>query len=1021
MKKNNIMKIIMPIIFIVIFVMSSFTTASLKGTTVPDLDKVITTSAIYDSNYYVEGIDLYPLRGKAVGVNTAMIGGETELPFDLTTYSNLQAFTLIAANQRAWQLYSMRRFWDVPDGVAMMLVFRQQTADKSVEEGKEIKAMMEEIYGVRLNLIYGQWLSEGSITQLVYYGNFVGTSDISDFIGNFTTYTPNDGFGAGITYDLLNDAPVKSMAISVIQGRFPFLGSLTPDWIPVLECSWIDPDGLNRVDSIIDMNLIDIMPDLGTVSGASYSNASFVTMELPYIVDILEIDPPTDNMYPHLNRKFEWVLEFNVNFLNLNISREYADIHVKYDLNLTNLQNFPQVIGEMSLKNTLPITGGEDIQYSFTWENVGNEDAYNISLAYGEFGNEMINGLNLPVLNPDLAFNQLQVMYYNMTSGLFTSTPLLPGPDVISLQGWFFDANTSDWFYNNQIIPDADFDLIFELIYEEETFLELDQGDFDLVNYTNVWTLEATIDSLAPGENVTKEFTIKNIPTGSYTFYNEPVETAPGTYLMTPNITIDWEEYITIFLRIFGSTLHIPEDQVRLTNLFPEPVTGSSFYYEDATEKQYMGITNGLIYQVYDNEAVVIGKLSLVPNELGNKVYRFDDTVNYTLELTNIGDSDAIDINYVLWHAFVSDTHEVQYFHPIIGTNGTYPVIHPGETVQINLTSSARTSIGIHPVFAVFGYTSDEPEIDPRDDPANIPARLMEELLKAFENNTGLLLLALYNAYNEPIFSTVEHSTVFSSMDFGIVIPPLNKEGRLEPTYPTPEVEVVTELIYDGNLSQGDEIVLRSSVTNVGDEPTNIIFIQRIPSELTPLDDTLSVTIEGIPYYDYDDAWLPPTILNMGVGVVCDTVNGPRDYEGFELGVNETVVVEVTLRVNTRNAADVFIPPTEIRYRSEFDMAETNGINEDVDTPETDTASLGQEMISSTSADLIDKTFNSNAITLPTDGASTNSWGAYANSLSLVLEGLAGFNINFIYIGVGLIAVTGVAVLIYFRANGKKH
>ncbi|MHA1442652.1 MAG: hypothetical protein ACTSPK_12450, partial [Candidatus Heimdallarchaeota archaeon] len=849
-----------------------------------------------------------------------------------------------------------------------------------------------------------------------------GTNDISDFVGNFTSYTSNDGFGAGITYDLLNDAPVKSMSVSVIHGRFPFIGSPTLDWIPVLECSWIDPDGLDRIGTVLDMNLINIMPDLGTISGASYSNASFVTMELPYIVDVLEIDPPTDNMYPHLNRRFEWVLEFNVDVLPYTISRDYADIHVKYDLNLTNLAHFPQVLGEMSVTNTFPITGGEDITYSFTWENVGNEDAYNVSLAYGGFDNETVDGLKLPVVKDNLIFNQTHSMFFNTASEFFTATPMTPGPDVIELEGWFWDNDTMDWYYNDQVVPGADFDTIFEFIYEEETFLYLDQGDFDVVqDGDGNWVLETTIDRLNVSDTVTKEFSIKNIPTGNTTFYNEPVEISPGVYQMTPNTTVDWEEYITVLLRIFGSTLHIPEDQQTITNLFPEPVSGSSFYYEDIHDKEYMGFTNGMVYQVYDNEAVVVGKLTLDPNAFGDKVYRFDEQVNYTLELTNIGDTDAIDINYHLWHAFVTDTHDIEYVRPIPETNGALPLLQQGETVLINITSTARTRIGLHPVFAIFNYTSDEPEIDPRDNPANIPPVLQQILLEAFENNPILMLIALTDAYNEPIFSTIDHPAVFSSMDFGIVLPPLGKEGLLEPSYPTPEVEVVTELIYDGTLSLGDEIVLRCSVTNVGDEPTNIIFIQRIPSTLTPLEQTLSVTVEGVPYTDFDVAWAPRTMFSMGVGIVADTISSIRDANGIPLGVNETIVLEVTLRVNTRQTAAVFIPPTEIRYRSEFDMAETNGINEEVDVPEEEAAATSQAMMSSASANLVDKSINTDASTIPTDTASTNSWGAYANSLSLVIEGIAGLNINFIYIGVGLIAVTGVAVLIYFRANGKKH
>jgi hypothetical protein len=968
--KNNKLKIILPIFFIAIFVMSSLTTANLKGTTVPISDNVITTSQTYDSDLYVEGIDLYPLRGQAIGINTAMVGGEVELPFDLTTYSNLAVFNLIAANQRAWQLYSMRRFWDVPDGVAMMLVFRQQSASNSIAHANEIKDMVQTAYGIRLHLVYGQYQSVGEVTQLIYLGDFVGTNDLSDFIGNFTSYTSSDGFGAGITYDLLNDAPVKSMSIGVIHGRFPFIGSPTSDWIPVLECSWIDPDGLSRSGSIVDMNLTTIMPNLGSIQGASYSNASFVTMELPYIVDVLEIDPPTDNMYPHLRRRFEWVVKMDIALLNISIDHIYSDIHVKYDFNLTNLLSYPEVIGEMTIASDLPIMEGDDLIYNFTFENVGKEPAYNIEVVYGEFGRNDTLGVQLPYAKSDLTFDKDKNMYYNNITGLLSETFAL-GPEIITIHGWFYNTTLGDWVGNNQYFSGGD--ELYNLVVENETYLNLNPMDFTPFDLDeDTVGLNATIPVLNPGENITLSFAIENFPSDTDIIY-APIPIGDSNIYILNMTIID-------YLQILGSTLHIPEDQQTWTHLFLEPVIGTSFVYEDVGGIEYMGVTNGLVIQLYDDEAILVGKVTL-----DKDVYRFGENATFTLEITNVGDANATNVNYAFGHAFVTDQFDLSYVELIPGSEGTIPLIQTGETVVVQHEQRVITNIGLHPVFAILNYTSDE-TADPDYD----------------------------------IFSTVGHAAVASSMDFGIVIPPLDKEGRLEPTYPTPEVEVVTELLYDGNLTQGDEIVLRCNVTNVGDEPTNIIFRQRIPDTLTPLEETLSVTVEGVPYTGFDVAWAPRTMFSMGVGIVADTIRSPRDADGIPLGVNETIVVEITLRVNTRQAADVFIPPTEIRYRSEFDMVETNGINEDVGVPE-EAADISQAIMSGLSSNLVDKTINTDATSIPTDTATTNSWGAYANSLSLVIEGIANLNISFIYIGVGLIAVTGVAVLIYFRANGKKH
>ncbi|NHJ03979.1 MAG: hypothetical protein EAX90_04095 [Candidatus Heimdallarchaeota archaeon] len=978
---------------------NSISTAQLKATTLEDA--VLITNEIYDADNYIEGIEIYPLKDTSVGMNAGFVGGSVDLPFNVKTYSNLQGLSLIVSNQRLWRHYSQRRFWDVADGATLVLIFRGQALSDAVDDGTAIKEMIETAYGFNLALVVADWNNLEQKTVLIYQGS-VAVDTFDDFTETFEGYVSDEGFGEGITTTLLAEAPIKAMAIGIIHGRMQDISS-TIEWIPVLDVAWINPNGLVKDGTIIDMNLTNIMPDLTQIHGADDSFASVITMKLPYIVDVLEIDPPTDNMYAHLKGIFEWVVKFDIPIFG--VDRTYSDIYVSFDLNLTNLRHFPQVIGEMTLNSSLPFNGGQDIEYKFTFENVGDETAYDLSLAYGEFKRADLNGTILPVQNPELEYNAGKIMWYNGSDGLVSSV-MLTGPEVITIEGWFQNLTDLTWLGDGEYHPGANFDTLLELAYVNETFLELDYGDFAENNLTEdgeLFSLETNITSLASGENITKSFAVRNLPSGTFNLYDGK-QITDTHYELYINTTIDWEVYITHLFRLFGSTLHIPEDQKTLTNWFPQDVIGSAFVYYDENGKEFMGITNGLVIQVYDDEAVLVGKVSL-----DKDVYRFGEDTTFTLELENIGNANATDIDYQFYHAFVTDDLKLGYIQEIPGSNNTIDLIEPGQTVTRQFTVSATTNVGLHPVFAVFGYTSDEPGEDPRDDPNNLPDIIRE--------NTPAILEAV--AYANPIFNTTVHKRVISSMDFGLVLPPVNKEGTTRPIYPTPEVDIITEIIgLTNETTIGDEITLRTTITNIGDEDTNIIYIQRFPKDqLIPSSDQndINITIEGVQITDFEAVLDRAPEYGMAIGYIAQDINQQGAF-GIPLAVNETMIIEVVLEVT--GSGDVFIPPTEVRYRSEYNMTEARPPREESGEEVIPSSLKASNVISTLPGESLE--FNTEP---PTTGGdvSTNSWGSYSDSLSIVIEELGGLGLKFIYIGVGLLAVTGVAVLIYFRANGKKH
>ncbi|MFW9922547.1 MAG: hypothetical protein ACFFDW_04570, partial [Candidatus Thorarchaeota archaeon] len=821
------------------------------------------------------------------------------------------------------------------------------------------------------------------------------------------TYVSDEGFGAGITESTLVDAPLKAVGFGLGRARgLEFLGFT--GMVPLVHAAWVDPTGLTKTDTIIDMNLTNIMPSFSSISGHDDSTLSIITMKLPYIVDVLAIDPPTNNSYAHLKGNFEWVVK--VDFGIIQSEKIYDDIYVSYNLNISELRHYPQIQGELSLNSSLPLMGGSDIEYVFEWENVGDETAYDISLQYGGFNSETIEGMTFPINNPELTFYDAQTMYYDADAEMLYDYN--PGAgNIFTIEGWFYNETAFDWLYNGESVLGEDLTNLNEYAYLNDTFLQLDPGDFSLIQLEDdSWTLESEISELASGENASKSFTIKNLPTGSWTIYNYTLN--ESTKIIDAYIvdTVNWDELIIFYLRMLGSSLHIPEDQVTYTNWFPTAVEGAPYYYFDENGKQFAGITNGLVIQLYDNEAVLVGKTTL-----DKDVYRFDEPVTMSLELTNIGDANATNVTFDFFHAFVNEQYELQYVDLIEGSHGVVPLIKPGETYIANYTTTATTNVGLHPVYAVFGYTSEENEIDSRDDPANIPDIIIETLIA--ESPGALLLIPA--AYNNPIFNTTRHSRVVSSMDFGMVLPPLNKEGTTRPIYPTPEVEVSSEILGLTNETRiGDTIILRTIITNVGDEATNIIYSQWLPtSQVMPsanLED-YNITVNGIQITEFTAGFINNPRFGYGVGVIAQTVVGIRGVLGIPLGVNETMIIEAPLIV--KGTGEVFIPPAEIRYNSRYNMTSTISIEDE----RSEDASTTIEAQTSKLAKIVFGTSFTIEEVPSAPITETNSWGSYSESLTLVIQSILGLNYSYIYIGVGLIAVTGVAVLIYFRGNGKKH
>ena len=162
--------------------------------------------------------------------------------------------------------------------------------------------------------------------------------------------------------------------------------------------------------------------------------------------------------------------------------------------------------------------------------------------------------------------------------------------------------------------------------------------------------------------------------------------------------------------------------------------------------------------------------------------------------------------------------------------------------------------------------------------------------------------------------------------------------------------------------------------------------------------------------------------IGMPFAVLAEDVNWRRsDVYGVPLAVDETLVVEFNVEVNT--GGEFYLPPAEVRFRSEHELPETNAINEEGNSaPISDESTAIDNFATACGIEnILESSILADDLPIDPGQSSTNSWGSYSDSLSLLFQQLGGINMNFIYIGIGVIAVTGVAVLIYFTANGKRR
>ncbi|MHA2307118.1 MAG: hypothetical protein ACXACU_17195, partial [Candidatus Hodarchaeales archaeon] len=742
----------------------------------------------------------------------------------------------------------------------------------------------------------------------------------SDFIiDEFYDVFGTGGYTNFITNDVIANAPVSVVATGL--ARSPAHPTGSDPWAPLALAAFIQDDGISiDYNDVHNMSISSAFDFTGTIRPNPNSLYSKIEFKLPYVANIYDSYPATDNLYPELTQKFEWTLKAGEY-----IDKTHEDIYVTYDMSVEELKTFPQITAEVEVNaSNLLSSTDPNLNYTIELTNTGDETAHNVAFAW-DLGDDP-KSHEIAVFNSDeFYFNPSIKKFYNHTSGLLVDNFALsefqhqPGQYLNISQeitGWFMHKENdsvvqviTNWNATAGI-HSLDLKSVYEVVYINKSFMNFKHSS-NLIEITlenGNFALYGTIDELDIGSSSSFWWAVDDLPADDDTYLvlaqnltNEGEGgdwiTIDGTnYFLMQNITHydntgNYTNGITnIKDWIIWETVVNQSADMRFPPLNPEFTPGVMFRYEDNASREYFGWANGLIVQLYDDEAILKTVVSL-----NSTIYEIGDIAQINVTIENIGTATATNVQVMGFHAQLGPDWQLQQVQEFSGeeTVGT-GTIAPGQTVTHTFIRNVSTFLGIHPVGVVVDYTTEETE-----------------------------------GYDKA-FNATDIQNIGSNLIVAIVLPKPDKAGEDEPSYPTPVVNVSVSWTDENGeyVENGDIVEIRTEVKNLGDEATTIKLFSYFPTRMASIDvyaqwydgknfkvTDVSGNILDSSYYDEGFALDHPTwpISVAAVG-------------GLHLAPGATIVFYY--KINVTDAQSMILPPVHVEYDSRYPMEGTSAVGD---------------------------------------------------------------------------------------------
>ncbi|MFW9779770.1 MAG: hypothetical protein ACFFE8_13025 [Candidatus Heimdallarchaeota archaeon] len=861
--------------------------------------KRIFTDTLVGENPFIEGLELLAANGSAMIAQYHQIGGQKLFPLDpfTTEFDQLEFLYIVSSNQNLWRHYWPRSLWEFRDGITLVMHF-SQLLEPAMSDGNAIATQLSAWSGVPIDLLYGSEI--GGETTLFYWGYMSG-QDHSDFIRNeFYDLFNQGGFTSFIKADNIADAPVSVVGTGLIRNQ-------TRHWVPLTVSAFILENGISVGPSgVHNMSITNAFGYTGIIEPSPNAFISTIHFTLPYVANVYEYSPATTNLYPELTGRFEWGMKFGP------FAVQYDDLYVTYDMQIDQLKTFPQISADLSVDVAALHAPSPTLNYTITLTNTGSETAHNTTFVW-DLGDQPLPQKITVFDDTQFAWDPNLVRYYDGSTGTFVDKLVFNDDGTqnnsYEITGWFtYTANGSvvqpitEWnttsnMFDIKIIP-----TLLQVYVERSYFTFSRSTNMNTMILPNGnFALNGTINALPNGASTEFWWAIEDLPSRSDTFIwiDGNFTNSPGQWLMNGtdpyfqiNITLmdntsDRFNGITNLQDLIVDLALTNGSDLRFPPLNTEFIPGVFFRYADGADREYYGWSNGLIIQVYDDEAIL--KTNVV---LNSSVYKIGEIAEINVTVENIGDAPASGLSVLGLHAQLGPNWEPRDILPFSNVIALTD-LNPGQKVTHTFYREVNTFLGIHPVAAMLNYTTDANE-----------------------------------GYNMA-FNATDVSNLASNLILALVIPGDDKAGKDEPSFPSPVVNVTVDWtdLNGGSIEDDDFIEIRTEVTNDGDEATTLKIFSYFPSRMAAIDLSFPYTIGTQPSNTKVTDSSGNTIIGYDQGFAMTHPQFPISVVGIagvHLAPGETIIFYYRLEVI--NASALILPPVQVEYDSRFPMDGASGM-----------------------------------------------------------------------------------------------
>lgn len=879
---------------LVAFVLMGRSTISHAQPQAPQASTQILADRLVGSDPFIEGLELLAANNSALITQYYQFAGQRVFPLDLSqpAFSNLNVMYIISSNQENWHNYWPRSIWEFRDGATVVFQFSQGIED-SLSDAEEIIPALNSWMGTTLDVLYG---AEAAGTTTLFYWGYMSTQNHSNFIIQefydvISSTSGTDGYLDFLTDEVIAAAPVSVVATGVVKKD--------ADWIPLAVASFIQEDGIvidvNDVHNMSIGSAFDYTGSIAPASGAWFSKISFT---LPYVANVYNSYPDTDNLYPELIGQFNWTMK-----IGSFIDESYDDMYVTYDMQIEELATFPQIKGETNVDvEALHNATDPTLNYSISMTNTGSEMAHNVTFVWDLEGKPEPHYISI-FNSEEYMFNATIQKYYNQSTGLLLDDPQWNTTLSVNIliTGWFTDHEGTivqpvTTYNTTSKLYDIDYEASLASVYINKSFFTFNHSSnlYETTLENGNFALYGTVDTLDTGSSESFWWSISDLPGQDDTFiilgWDPSVNTSASP--LEFNVTFvdntsaygvgnNLADYVVQEALSKGEDLRHP---TLIEN--PEFLPGVMFRYADNASREYFGWSNGLVVQLYDDEAILKTTVSL-----NSSIYKIDDVAQIDVLIENIGDANATNIFIQGYHAQLGPDWELIDHYEFSEVTPIDP-ISPGKNATHTFMRNVSTFLGLHPVAIGFTYTTEESE--------------------GFGG----------------VFNRTQVTGLASNLILGLILPKDDKSGEDEPSYPAPvvNVSVTWNDENEGDITQGDLVEIQTEVTNLGDETTTIKLFSYFPSRMATID----------PYAQYYDGKnfkvtdisgnpIDPDAYDQGFALLSpDWPICVAAVAGLHLAPGATIVFYYKLIVE--NASALIIPPVSVEYDSRYPMAGASGM-----------------------------------------------------------------------------------------------